>query len=212
MPSVTTIVGRYFPERAAFQLVAAITGGIRFTVVVIWYLLIRPDPIDSSSDLSKFNSRVPVLVFSVGLLRAFALGGLIYIPVVDDHDMHDFCLTVYLSLTLVWFFSLIQLTKRAGNGVSSMYRRRIAMGYCVLFVPLLHYFTQHKLYQVAGAYSKYAVFEWIALALDLGFDLVAVVEFEGLEIRVYAVDGGLGLRNSKGKGVELHALGRGHYV
>lgn len=194
MPSVTTAIGSYFPERSAFQFVAALVSGVRITFVIIWYLLIRSP-----------SSRVPQWVFVTGILRTCAVGGIIYVPSVDDHDMHDIFLTAYLSLTLVWFWSMVHLSQSKAQEKTHLYRTRIAKWYCLLFIPLLHYFTQHRLYQVPGAYSKYAIFEWLAVALDLLFDAVATVEFESLELRVYDIAGA-----SKGPGVDLYA--QSHYV
>lgn len=140
MPSVTRVIGSYFPERALFQVVSAIASGVRFALVVIWYLIFKSE-----------KSRVPLWIFIAGILRTSALGGLVYIPVKDDHDTHDLCLTVYLSLTLVWFFSLIHLSgTTVAASKAHVYRKRIARWYCVLFIPMMHYFTQYRLYQVAG--------------------------------------------------------------
>lgn len=164
-------------------------------MLVIWYLLFRDE-----------KSRTPLWLFIAGLCRTAALAGMIYIPAVDDHDTHDYCLTIYLSLTLVWFFGLIDQTKRTkNNNKAILYRKRIAYTYCAMFIPLLHYFTQHRMYQVPGASSKYAFFEWISIALDLLYDCVATLEFDSLELRVYDIEGVT-------KSIPLDLYARSHYV
>ena len=181
-------------------------------MIIIWYLLFKSE-----------DSRVPLWIFIAGILRACALGGIIYIPAVDDHDPHDLCLTIYLSMTFVWFFTLLNVIGTNGNAKSHLYRKRILRWYCILFVPMMHYFTQHRIYQVAGgkcemvylhgikeltsylAYSKYSIFEWIVIGLDLLYDCVAVFEFDSLEVRVYDTMG-----VTKSNSIDLNA--RSHYV
>lgn len=166
------MIGKFFPERALFQIVCAVASGVRLAMIIIWFLLTR-----------SVTSRVPTMVFITGLLRTAALGGLVYVPTIDDHDTHDLFLATYLTFTAVWFFGIIHLTGR--DSKSRVYRKRVLRWYFVMFIPLVHYFTQHRFYQVPGALSKYSFFEYILVALDLLFDLVGVVEFEGMELRVY---------------------------
>lgn len=171
-PELTLVIGKFFPERAFFQIICAIAAGVRLSLVVIWFMLTK-----------SATSRVPMMVCIAGLLRTAALGGLVYVPVVDDHDTHDLFLTIYLMFTMAWFFGIIHLSDRQSQ--SRVYRKRVLRWYFVLFIPLVHYFTQHRFYQVPGALSKYSFFEYVFVALDLLFDLVGVVEFEGVEVRVY---------------------------
>lgn len=67
----------------------------------------------------------------------------------------------------------------------SKYRRGIAQAFVLSFVPLGHYLVQHRLYQVSGAYSKYAFLEWVMAILDLAFDSVSIYEFQGLEFQIF---------------------------
>lgn len=63
-------------------------------------------------------------------------------------------------------------------------RKRIAWIYALMIIPLVHYMIQRRVYRVPGSFSKYAFFEWITIVLDISFDAVSTVEFEGLELRV----------------------------
>ena len=64
-----------------------------------------------------------MMVCIAGLLRTAALGGLVYVPVVDDHDTHDLFLTIYLMFTMAWFFGIIHLSDRKSQ--SRVYRKRV---------------------------------------------------------------------------------------
>lgn len=65
-------------------------------------------------------------------------------------------------------------------------RKQIAITYALLFIPLGHYMMQTRVYGLSGAVSKYAIFEWLAIILDIAFDGVAMKEFNGLELKVLA--------------------------
>lgn len=73
-------------------------------------------------------------------------------------------------------------TRKPTAGFSA--RRKIALAYSLLVIPLIHYMMQHRVHRIPGSYSKYAIFEWLAIILDVAFDAVSTVEFEGLELRV----------------------------
>lgn len=66
-------------------------------------------------------------------------------------------------------------------------RKRVAMAYFFVSILLGHYMIQKRVYRVEGVLSKYAFFEWIAIFLDIAFDAVSVLEFEGLELRVVSL-------------------------
>lgn len=242
LPSALDVIGRYFPERAVFQLCAALAAWFHIAIVIIWYLLTRA-PRDG-----PLRPSLPELVFAVGLVRTALLAGIIYIPKQDDHDSHDFCFAGYLLTTGIWFYGLCE-GLGAGNAAKHLQeqedddeddaedaglelnilprhgsiksrekqhqshqrpsdhddddddhkkhrrsmvaaghrlRRQIAVAYALLFVPLGHYMMQQRVYGTPGAASKYALFEWLAILLDIAFDGVSVREFDGLELRVLA--------------------------
>lgn len=235
LPSSMLIIGRFFPERAVFQILAALASSSHLTIILLWYLITR-------SRKSKF----PEFICFSGLVRTAFLAGIIYVPSPDDHELHDVCVAGYLFMTFIWFQGLLrfssgssQLTLETGLGLSlpnhsqdvgknadspptastdkedekmesylyqqekallhngdanlrkptSGYaiRKQLATAYYILFIPLCHYMLQYRIYRNEGSYSKYAFFEWMAVFLDIGFDAVSALEFDGLEFRVIAL-------------------------
>lgn len=86
-------------------------------------------------------------------------------------------------------------------------RGHAATGFFGSLVPLVYFYIQHKVHRVAGgtlplltpspekhaadglrdprsAYSTYALFEWSLIALDVGFDSIAVKDFAELDFQI----------------------------
>ncbi|KAA8899907.1 hypothetical protein TRICI_006277 [Trichomonascus ciferrii] len=130
------------------------------------------------------ESNLPNYLFAIGLIRSSLFGLSAFVPSEDDHDLHDMATITYTLLTVLWmlgitFFAQLSYEK------ATKYRRRIAQSFVFAFIPLGHYLIQHRLYQVPGAYSKYALFEWLMVVLDIAFDAVSIFEFQGLEIQTF---------------------------
>ena len=81
-------------------------------------------------------------------------------------------------------FGVIFFTKDSSDQKTLKKRTIILRLFIFTFVPLGHYFIQHRVYQKQGAYSKYALFEWLLVIQDIYFDSLNVMEFQGVEIIV----------------------------
>jgi endonuclease/exonuclease/phosphatase family metal-dependent hydrolase len=175
-PSVSATIGDRYPERSFFQVFIAITSGPRFALVFLWYLL-----------TARPNSTLPKLVAGVGLFRTFTCGGWTYVTSTDDHDWHDIFMISYLVATLPWTLGCLALSPNNRRAVK--YRKIMAGLFFGTLVPLIYYFIQHKVHKVAGAYTKYAFFEWSLILFDVGFDAVTALDFDAFEIVVRDVKG-----------------------
>ncbi|GFF66225.1 protein cwh43 [Aspergillus lentulus] len=175
-PSVSATIGDRYPERSFFQVFIAITSGFRFALVFLWYLL-----------TARPNSTLPKIVAGVGLFRTFTCGGWTYVTSTDDHDWHDIFMISYLVATLPWTLGCLALSPNNRRAVK--YRKIMAGLFFGTLVPLIYYFIQHKVHKVAGAYTKYAFFEWSLILFDVGFDAVTALDFDAFEIVVRDVKG-----------------------
>ncbi|PLB40849.1 putative integral plasma membrane protein [Aspergillus candidus] len=174
-PSVSATIGDRYPERSFFQVFIAITSGPRFALVFLWYIL-----------TSRPKSTLPKVVAGVGLFRTFTCGGWTYVTSTDDHDWHDIFMISYLVATLPWTLGCLALSQ---NRRAAKYRKVMASLFFGTLVPLIYFFIQHKVHKVAGAYTKYAFFEWSLILFDVGFDAVTALDFETFEIVVRDVKG-----------------------
>ncbi|EAW21589.1 putative integral plasma membrane protein [Aspergillus fischeri NRRL 181] len=193
-PSVSATIGDRYPERSFFQVFIAITSGPRFALVFLWYLL-----------TARPNSTLPKIVAGVGLFRTFTCGGWTYVTSTDDHDWHDIFMISYLVATLPWTLGCLALSPNNRRAVK--YRKIMAGLFFGTLVPLVYYFIQHKVHKVAGAYTKYAFFEWSLILFDVGFDAVTALDFDAFEIVVRDVKG-----VSRGKGKPVgNTFGEGFF-
>lgn len=140
----------------------------------IWYLLIRTE-----------ESNLPNYLFAIGLIRSSLFGLSAFVTSEDDHDLHDMAIITYTLLTVLWMLGVTFFAQLSYYEKATKYRRRIAQSFVFAFIPLGHYLVQHRLYQIPGAYSMYALFEWLMVILDIAFDAVSILEFQGLEIQVF---------------------------
>ncbi|KAL9099254.1 MAG: hypothetical protein Q9163_005219 [Psora crenata] len=176
-PSVSATIGDRFPERSIFQVFIAMTSGPRFALVFLFYILTaRPGTI------------LPKFVLGVGIFRTLTCGGWTYVTSTDDHGWHDIFMISYLVATLPWTLGCIALSSRA-NPVALKWRKRLASAFFGTLVPLIYFFIQHKVHKVAGAYTTYAFFEWALILLDVGFDAVTALDFEGFELVIRDLQG-----------------------
>ncbi|KAL4873361.1 hypothetical protein BDV12DRAFT_159848 [Aspergillus spectabilis] len=175
-PSVSATIGDRYPERSFFQVFIAITSGPRFALVFLWYLL-----------TARPNSTLPKFVAGVGIFRTLTCGGWTYVTSTDDHDWHDIFMISYLVATLPWTIGCLALSPNNRRAVK--YRKIMATLFFGTLVPLIYYFIEHKVHKVAGAYTKYAFFEWSLILFDVGFDAVTALDFEAFEIVVRDVKG-----------------------
>ncbi|KAI1325588.1 Frag1/DRAM/Sfk1 family protein [Xylariaceae sp. FL0255] len=175
-PSVSATIGDRYPERSLFMLFIALTSGPRFALVTLWFLLTtRPGKV------------LPKVVAAVGVFRTFTCGGWTYITSTDDHDWHDIFMISYLVATVPWTAGCLVLSP--ANAKAIRYRRCIATTFFATIIPMLYYYTQHKVHRVPGAYTKYAFFEWSLILYDVAFDAVTVLDFDCFELVIKSIHG-----------------------
>ncbi|OBT46186.1 hypothetical protein VE00_02295 [Pseudogymnoascus sp. WSF 3629] len=190
-PSVSATIGDRYPERSFFMFFIAITSGPRFALVGLWYLLTaRP-----GQKLAKY-------VAIVGVFRTITCGGWTYVTSTDDHDWHDIFMISYLVATLPWTLGCLALSPP--NPTTIKYRKIFGGTFFATIVPLVYFFIQHKVHKVAGAYTKYAFFEWSLVLLDVAFDAVTMLDFDAFEVVIKDVTGASKGQPRKDSGVEMH--------
>ncbi|GAB5587832.1 Protein cwh43 [Umbelopsis nana] len=175
-PSVSATTGDRYPARAIFQIFIALTSGPRFALVFLWYLLITKSTRTSSVAFGKF-------LLGVGLVRTVACGGWVYITSSDDHNTHDIAMILYLLCTLPWQVGVWKTTPRSSHTAAKWRKIFICLFFGTL-PPMIYYFIEHKVHRIAGAYTKYAFFEWSLIIYDVAFDAVTALDFQRFEFTV----------------------------
>ncbi|ORZ19936.1 Frag1/DRAM/Sfk1 family protein [Lobosporangium transversale] len=180
-PSVSATTGDWYPERNICQIFIALTSGPRLLLCYLWYLLtVRNVPANGSKGFAKF-------LFINDFIRTVACGGWVYITSSDDHDIHDIAMILYLLCTVPHVIGTIKTAPQ--NPQSLRYRKFFAYSFFGALIPMVHFFIQHNVHRIPGAYTYYAFFEWSLIISDLAFDAVCLIDFQTFELRI--VDVGL---------------------
>jgi hypothetical protein len=164
-PSVSATIGDRYPARSIFQILIALTAGPRFAILILWYLCMREK---NQSWLSS-----PNLVFGVGLVRTVACGIFVYITSTDHGLVHDSGMILYILCTLFYMPATIRQEQQYLNPSAQralVWRKRLCAVFFGSLVPLIYLYIQHKVHQVKGAYSYYALVEWSLIIYDVAFD------------------------------------------
>ncbi|KAI9822117.1 MAG: hypothetical protein M1832_003119 [Thelocarpon impressellum] len=176
IPSVSATIGDRHPERSVFQFFIAVTSGPRFALVFLWYIM-----------TNKPNSVAPKFLAGVGFLRTITCGGWTYVTSTENHHWHDIFMVSYLVATVPWTLGCVAMSPP--NAKAIKYRKLLAGMFFGNLAPLTYFFLQHKVHRVAGAYTIYAVFEWAVVLIDVAFDAVTYLDFDGFDIIVRDIKG-----------------------
>ncbi|KAH3684004.1 hypothetical protein WICPIJ_005027 [Wickerhamomyces pijperi] len=171
-PSVSATIGDRYPERSVFQILIALTSGPRFLLLILSFI--------RYSEVNSFSFNLFGLI--CGVIRTVTCGGWVYITSTDDHDAHDVFMIAYIVLTIPWNYYVTTSTPKRTSLRSGRFYTSIS--FFGLLVPLVYFFIQHKVHEVAGAYSIYAYFEWGLILLDVAFDAWSVKDLSDLEIQI----------------------------
>lgn len=113
-----------------------------------------------------------MVYLAVALVRTVAAGGWIFVTSTDSHAIHDNAMIVYVVASIGYYCICCR----------SRVLRRILALFFINLVPLIWNYYRHKVLRLAGAYSWYALFEWVLVALDIGFDYFANLSNRRVEV------------------------------
>lgn len=166
IPSVSASIGDRFPERNIFQLLMALAAILRMALLIL-----------SSAQLKRFKARFGSACFWVGFARMWLAGAWIYFPSGDWNNFHDVSMILYLFCTAAYHKLLIKAKQSVEGRLLSIKTSRHLLLALALEVPMLvHWFVMHKVFRRAGAYSIYALFEWLLIIIDIGLDYFAFTD------------------------------------
>lgn len=143
-PSVSSVIGDFYPARNIIQLCMALTSTPRFINIYIRYL-------DNPDDKK-------VVIFDI--LRTLSIGGWVYVTSCDNATLHSISMAMYL-ISQVSFMYLSKV---------SFVQKIAQRTYITNIGIMMYYLYSHNMLRVSGAYSYYAVFEWMLVPLDIAFD------------------------------------------
>ncbi|KAL7752558.1 Protein cwh43 [Sorochytrium milnesiophthora] len=158
-PSISAVIGDWFPERNIFHLLMALAATPRFlTIFAAWVYTRR----------ARIGNTTSAILLGILLLRTVAAGVWIYVPSYDYNDLHDVFMIIYVLNSVLSLCCLIKIapTGRPGAKVPGRLLRLWGLN----LIPMIYFMYSHKVNRVAGAYSIYGCFEWLLIPLDLGIE------------------------------------------
>ena len=179
---MSAATGDRYPARAIFQILIAVAAGPRFAIVLLWYL--------HASSKMRYPSTLAKSVLALGLVRSITCGIFVYITSTDDHDVHDIGMLLYILATFPYMFCTIWHERRlTGAAIQQAvrWRKRLGIIFVLTLGPLVYCYLQHKVHQVKGAYSFYALFEWSLIFYDVAFDGCSMWCFQRLRVRSWTM-------------------------
>jgi F0F1-type ATP synthase membrane subunit a len=169
-PSVSAVLGDWAPERPIFQIGMALVATPRVINIFILWLNLR-----------RKGSLWPDVVGFCGFGRILSSWVWMFVTSTDNHDVHDVGMITFLVLTVPWMVGNILLTPPAQRQAKR--RRQIIMGaYFGCILAMIPLYIQHKVQRKAGAYSRYAYFEWGLIVFDILYDCVSIAELSQWEV------------------------------
>jgi len=132
------------------------------------------------------------LIFDV--VRVFAAGGWTYISSSEHLLFHEVCFVFYVVLSFIWMgihtplFYAAKVKPLKGNAsdaaaknilFSFRWKLVCATIQVTMFIVSLYFFLiEHQQKCLAGAYSKYALCEWILSACNILYDASCYLDFK----------------------------------
>ncbi|KCV69857.1 hypothetical protein H696_03329 [Fonticula alba] len=165
-PSISATIGDYYPQRSVFQYLMATAAFPRFAMMLADY---------SASPPGFLRLVILLLAFT----RALSAGGWTYVTSSDSSFPHELAMAVYLLSSITFHIlnldpnrSRLHLVLRAA--VPVLFLTAVGVG--------AHFYIQHKVHRVGGAYSRYAVAEWSLILIDVLGDHLANYHLTGVRL------------------------------
>lgn len=170
---VSQLVDGSYHTRSFVQIMLAIGLGPKLLLTLLWAVVY-------SSRRSPLSATM-----AIGLTRCLFHVLSVYVTISDSHSCHDMARIGYLVMSGVWYLWIYRLDRRSvTHPEAAGYRKRILGCMAVIFLLMAHYFSEHRMSQVVGAYSKNALCEWAIVFLDILFELSCAPDFENITLTI----------------------------
>jgi len=186
-PSVSSAIGDFSPEKNIWRLAIAMSSGPRFCLLFSSYMML------SGQRVLKNHPFLVKLLFIPDFLRIFAAAGWTYVSSSEYLFIHEVCFVCYVLSSLIWcgihtsmFRSAIISKSKSMNPEILRFQRSYRWKLSCFFIQLIAFFislyfflVEHRYYCMKGAYSRYAICEWIFSAANIIYDTMCYMDFEG---------------------------------
>jgi len=182
-PSVSASIGDYAPERNIWRCAIALGAGPRFISSILNYQLLQ-EALPEKKSLIK-------TALALDVTRIISAGLWTYISSTDYNEFHSVNYVLYMVLSFVWcgIHTPLFFKAKVENHTGELHYKRNVYSYkwkrnCLwvqfgMFAVSLYFFIyEHNMNCFAGAYSKYALCEWVLSAANILYDLSCYLDFQ----------------------------------
>jgi hypothetical protein len=163
-PSVSAILGDYYPARNIIQFGIALAAMPRFVNICIRAQQLFDDDSLLVSQNIPFILIVKIYSIVCDILRTLAIGGFVYITSNDNALLHTSCMIFYI-ITQIAYMKFQTHHMNNGN-VKPCILILYIFTLCIMSVFLYEHYYEN----IPGSYSKYAIFEWTLIVQHIFFD------------------------------------------
>lgn len=179
LPSVSTSVGAYSPQKYVWRMSIALHCTPRFLVSLMYY--------NYFSQLYPPESRWQRLIFVCYFLQnaeILSLIGLTFISSSEDFQMHQKLFVSFVICALLSMFFLFLIFKNRLHLHQSRLKRKSARLKLLLlainfiaFCSSIYFYFRHNWYCEPGLYSLFALAEYIVVLTNIGYHFTAIYDF-----------------------------------
>lgn len=179
LPSISAAIGNYQPQRIVWQSAIVLHEIPRFIIAFMYY--------DYYNSVIRKNRRN--IAYLAMLLNAVELCALLTLSLwtsIDNYEIHKIAFSTFIIssevyMVISYFLNLNcrreALTKTETKSIG--YKRLLCVTNFLSFVLAIYFFMRHNQYCESGAYSMFALFEYMAVFTNMGFHMTAYWDFAG---------------------------------
>lgn len=195
LPSVSSAIGGYTPQRYIWRVCIALHCSPRFIALVCYYNSFHRLQVQTCQYLYHFLVTLNMLL---NVIENFCLLLLTCISSTENYNAHETSFVTFLVCSEFYmFFSLILCWWSKSSEMASKEWFSFKMKCLFFFVNLMscagvaYFFNRHNTYCEPGVYSLFALSEYTVVISNILFHGMAVVDFGGGKITY--VDGSMQL-------------------
>jgi len=180
LPSLSSAIGGFTPERYIWRLFIALHSFGRFTVALVYLYFYK----QLSSGKKSWIFKLAVLNFVLNSLEILSLLVLSYVSSIENFDVHEGAFICYIIFSIAYMLDTCVLLKTLADEEKSeklfgsfKLKSRLLIAYVICFAMSVYFYFRHNGYCEPGVYSLFAICEYMVVLLNIGFHMTALSDF-----------------------------------
>ncbi|XP_064637466.1 post-GPI attachment to proteins factor 2-like isoform X2 [Lineus longissimus] len=185
IPSISAVTG-VSPQRYVWRICIALHSTPRFAVGIMYYNMYKKDIHNIDPRHHKLYRFLLKLNFMLYMIENACLIGVTYISNTDNYPVHEMIFVVFMVSSLCYML-LTSIIYQWSKGplekwthlekFSCKCKWYLWIGIMSCTAALLFFFYKHRVLCEPGALSKFAVFEYIIVVMNIGYHGTLYVDF-----------------------------------